>query len=707
MQPQEELRGLLRAKLKAIRRAEWHRRRGKERARKRTNFIANPFGFARKLFGDKRSGMLERPVEEINAHLSNTFSDPSRDVEVDNINSLISPEPPSVEFNDKPPTWKEIQEVVKAARTSAAPGPNGVPYTVYKRCPGILNLLWKVLRTIWRRGRVADQWRQAEGVWIPKEEKSKEIDQFRIISLLNTEGKIFFSILSRRLSKFLIMNEYIDTSVQKGGVAGIPGCIENTGVVSQLILEAKENNGNLAVLWLDLANAYGSIPHKVVEETLRRYHVPSSFSNLILDYYNNFNLRVTSGTKTSDWHRLERGIITGCTISATLFSLAMNMIIKSAEVECRGPRVKSGIRQPPLRAYMDDITVTTSSVIGCTWIVRGLEKLIVWARMRFKPGKSRSLVLQKGKIKSTARFTIADEFIPTVTEKPVKSLGKWFDSSTKDQAAIKGIWGDLDDWLRKIDKSGLPGKFKAWLYQHAILPRILWPLMLYEVAITTVEGMERKISGYLRRWLGLPKSLSSAALYGTSNAIQLPFRGLKEEFVVTRTREAIMYRDSRDLKVAGAGIEIRTGRKWSAVRELKVAEERLQQKAMVGTVASGTRGLGYYPSPRIDNARGKERRALLQKEVREGIEETRLAKMVGLSQQGAWTRWENYVRRRITWSDLWKADLSQLRFHIQAVYDLLLAHQTFTHGAKMIPQHVSCAGVKDRYSICYLDAQDH
>ena len=42
------------------------------------------------------------------------------------------------------------------------------------------------------------------------------------------------------------------------------------------------------------------------------------------------------------------------------------------------------------------------------------------------------------------------------------------------------------------------------------------------------------------------KSLSSAALYGTSNAIQLPFRGLKEEFVVTRTREAIMYRWRHD-----------------------------------------------------------------------------------------------------------------------------------------------------------------
>ena len=203
--------------------------------------------------------------------------------------------------------------------------------------------------------------------------------------------------------------------------------------------------------------------------------------------------------------------------------------------------------------------------------------------------------------------------------------------------------------------------------------------MLYEVAITTVKGMERKISSYLRRWLGLPKSLSSTALYGTTNVIQLPFRGLKEEFVVTHTREVILYRDSRDLKVSGAGIEIRTGRKSNPnpARELTVAEERLQQKAIVGTVASETRGLGYYLSPRIDNARGKERRAVLQKEVREGIEETRLAKMVGLSQLGAWIRWENYVRRQITWSDLWKADLSQLRFQIQAIYDLLPSPSNF------------------------------
>lgn len=40
----------------------------------------------------------------------------------------------------------------------------------------------------------------------------------------------------------------------------------------------------------------------------------------------------------------------------------MNMV-KSAEVECHGPLTKS-VQQPPVRAYMDDLTVMTSSVLG-------------------------------------------------------------------------------------------------------------------------------------------------------------------------------------------------------------------------------------------------------------------------------------------------------------------------------------------------------
>ena len=45
------------------------------------------------------------------------------------------------------------------------------------------------------------------------------------------DGKIFFGILARRLSKFLIGNGYIDMSIQKAGVPGSPGCIEHTAMI--------------------------------------------------------------------------------------------------------------------------------------------------------------------------------------------------------------------------------------------------------------------------------------------------------------------------------------------------------------------------------------------------------------------------------------------------------------------------------------------
>ncbi|XP_061907749.1 uncharacterized protein LOC133652714 [Entelurus aequoreus] len=170
--PLAELRNIIRKKLTTLRRAEWHKRRRRERARKRTTFIANPFGFIKQLLGQKRSGHLVCSKEEVNNFLKNNLSNPEKEKELGPLSALLDIPSPTVNFITSEPTWKEIQEVVTAARASSAPGPSGVPYKVYKRCPELLRILWRILRVIWHRGTVADQWRQAEGVWIPKEENS-------------------------------------------------------------------------------------------------------------------------------------------------------------------------------------------------------------------------------------------------------------------------------------------------------------------------------------------------------------------------------------------------------------------------------------------------------------------------------------------------------------------------------------------------------
>ena len=100
----------------------------------------------------------------------------------------------------------------------------------------------------------------------------------------------------------MLSNGYIDIAVQKGGVPG---------ALTQIIREARENKGDLAGLWLDLANAYGSIPHKLVQLTLDRYHIPEKTRTLLQDYFDRFRMCFTVGDYTTRWQRLEVGIVTG------------------------------------------------------------------------------------------------------------------------------------------------------------------------------------------------------------------------------------------------------------------------------------------------------------------------------------------------------------------------------------------------------------
>ena len=53
-------------------------------------------------------------------------------------------------------------------------------------------------------------------MFLPKEDGAKEMEEFRTISLLNVEGKLFFALKAKRLLTFALANKYIDTQYKKG-----------------------------------------------------------------------------------------------------------------------------------------------------------------------------------------------------------------------------------------------------------------------------------------------------------------------------------------------------------------------------------------------------------------------------------------------------------------------------------------------------------
>ncbi|XP_078594315.1 uncharacterized protein LOC144872080 [Branchiostoma floridae x Branchiostoma japonicum] len=55
-------------------------------------------------------------------------------------------------------------------------------------------------------------------------------------------------------------------------------------------------------------------------------------------------------------------------------SAAMNLVKKPALRQARGPKTSSGTRQPPMKAFMDDFTVTTESLISAKYMPTSLGK---------------------------------------------------------------------------------------------------------------------------------------------------------------------------------------------------------------------------------------------------------------------------------------------------------------------------------------------
>ena len=80
--------------------------------------------------------------------------------------------------------------------------------------------------------------------------------------------------------------------------------------------------------------------------------------------------------------------------------------------------------------------------------------------MKFKPAKSRCLVIKKGKVTQRFNLKIQGEQIPSIVNNPIKCLGKWYDDTLKDVNNSRRLERDTTEKLVNIDKTGCQGNLK-------------------------------------------------------------------------------------------------------------------------------------------------------------------------------------------------------------------------------------------------------
>ena len=214
-------------KIRSLRKAEKTRIRRWLIKRAENEFSVNPYKAWKNLLDPKCYFSLKVDQEVLGQHKSSNLFDNNYDIPLGNLEGL-PPEPLLLKkFNKSCFSYDDFLEILSSRRNASAPILNGIPCKVYKKYPKISKFLFKIFQACFQRCEIPIQWRSALEIYIPKVSSLSENKQsdFRPIALLNVEGKLFFSLVSKCLETHLIQNnKFINNSIQKGCMEKIPGC---------------------------------------------------------------------------------------------------------------------------------------------------------------------------------------------------------------------------------------------------------------------------------------------------------------------------------------------------------------------------------------------------------------------------------------------------------------------------------------------------
>ena len=137
-------------------------------------------------------------------------------------------------------------------------------------------------------------------------------------------------------------------------------------------------------------------------------------------------------------------------------------------------------------------------------------------------------------------------FIPSIHSRPVKFLGRIIDGSISDRNSLDELEKKLLDGLNIIDTSHFTGSQKLWFLQHLLIPRIQWPILIYEVPISLAFKLEQKASVYIQTWLKLHKSITSLLFCSSAFLCPLPVRSLTSVLKPSKISRHLLLKHSQD-----------------------------------------------------------------------------------------------------------------------------------------------------------------
>ena len=321
---------------------------------------------------------------------------------------------------NSPLTEDELEYALSLAKKDSAPGADEVSYSMLRNlAPSGKALLLNLLNRAFKEGKFPEKWKEALIIPILKEGKQPTSPgSYRPIALTSCICKVFERMLNRRLVWYLESRGYVNR--QQSGFRRGRSTIDCLAALSKEAHDAYRRKQYLFCVFFDLEKAYDTCWKKLIMKELHRFGLRGELPKLIEDFLSGRSFRVKVGGTKSDFYEQEMGVPQGGVLSCTLFSLAINTVL----------RVIKGC--VPCSLYVDDMRISyahSNPEICRERLQKVLDALHQWSLetgFRFSIDKTEWMVFHRTKLlPGTIELTLGGKKLKEVATK--KFLGLIFD----------------------------------------------------------------------------------------------------------------------------------------------------------------------------------------------------------------------------------------------------------------------------------------
>ena len=611
------------------------------------------------------------------------YKDEERDYQYEPHDEMQKPDPPVNIFNLKCPTFQELRQSARRKRNGASAGVNGLTYLIYKKCPSVIYYLYLITCKIWVSKNMPTDWAVTYIALIAKSSDLDQPGEFRPIAVGNTDGKIFFTIIADRLQHYMISNKYLKLKKQKGFLAGMSGCLEHSFVLWEAFRNAKKHKKSIVTTWIDLANAYGSVRHNLIQFALNWYHVPKLIQDLIFNYYESLCAKIVTENWSTGFFLFDIGCFQGCVLSAILFDCVFNLLLDFLEpMENLGYQFRAVKAINMDQAYADDLSLTTKDAVSNQKVIDRTDIWLKWTKtMAAKPKKYVStayrqfprdakpfknftpitntvyapydpLLIISGKpIRHILDPTNDDDF----KSKHFKFVGRWISIHLNEHDVQVHVKKEFLRLMNLIDNDLTDGFMKAWMYQHGILSNIAWPFLVQDLPLSLALDLDVITHRFLKKWTGLYRQADLGILYRSHERFGLGLTKVSSHFKKMGVVKCMLLKNSVDPNIkllyhnrleheAGYHTEWRASKQTQEVEN--IVSHKIRYKGQTDTIALGKNR--YTTNHSIADLR-----KLCSKVISESDNEEMWKHSHTLNMQGLWSTWfEHTFPLDFSWHNL-------------------------------------------------------